>query len=268
MRKKKVIIKNSIPLEEEVGKERMEEIAEKEWKTHPPPKTLTIKSKKKYNPKSLANLVQYRKDRSKEGKLKSLSALRPMRRVEAKEAVDVEDNDKVSAIINMLPVDLIFDPAEKATFTEYVKVLLRDFNIDELSSGDIDDILSIAQMRVLELRLLKLCKDKPTNLLDATLSIEKLRKDMNKARESLGSRRKDRISVKDRSDITILDLARLFDVEKRNKLDMEERVLIEEENSLLKDISSRGYVGNSMDHDADYEDEEEDEEVEANSNDS
>ena len=105
-------------------------------------------------------------------------------------------------------------------------------------------------MRVLELRLLKLCKDKPANLLDATLSIEKIRKDMNKSRESLGSRRKDRVTIRDRSDVTILDLARLFDIERRQVLEDEEETLKEQETQLLKDIEERNYFGNSRDPDS------------------
>ncbi len=239
------------------GEEKLEELSDKEWNVAELPTKEEISKKKTKHPNarknvnSLKNLAQYNK-RSKESKKKSLEKLRYKETKETKEKLTEEISDtpsKLDSIIKLLPVEDMFDPSEQVLYKDYLSVLLSDFNVDELSSGDIDDVISMAQMRVLEIRLLKACKDKPVKLLDASMALEKLRRDMQKTKESLGSRRRDRVSLKQRTDLSIVDLAALFDNERRLVLEEEEAKLNEEEGVLAKRFDD--FPGNKNDQDAD-----------------
>ena len=236
------------------GEEKIEELADKKWNVVDLPSEKDLSEEKPTHPNarsninSRKNLAQYNK-RTKESKKKSLEKLR-YKETKEKPAEEVpEVSNKSDSIMKLLPIKDMFDPSEQILYKDYLTVLLSDFNVDELSAGDIDDVISMAQMRVLEIRLLKACKDKPTKLLDASMALEKLRRDMQKTKENLGSRRRDRVSLKQRTDISIVDLAALFDNERSLILEEEERKLNEREELWFKD---RGEcVGNKNDIDAD-----------------
>lgn len=236
------------------GKEKLDKLSNKEWKVAdlPTEEELTKKEFKhpnaRKNVNSLKNLAQYNK-RSKESKKKSLEKLRYKETKEKPSEKVSETPSKLDSIVKLLPIEEMFDPAEQVLYKDYLSVLLSDFNVDELSSGDIDDVISMAQMRVLEIRLLKACKDKPSNLLDASQALEKLRRDMHKTKESLGSRRRDRVSIRQRTDVSVVDLAALFDAERKAVLEEEEAKLNEGESKLLKDFD--GFPGNKNDIDSD-----------------
>ncbi len=245
------------------GEEKINELSDKEWKVVDLPSEEEISEKKSTHPNSRnninsrKNLAQYNK-RSKESKKKSLEKLRYKETKETKEK-PTESSDtpnKLDSIKNLLPIEDMFDPSEQVLYKNYLTVLLSDFDVNELSSGDIDDVISMAQMRVLEIRLLKACKDKPTKLLDASMALEKLRRDMQKTKENLGSRRRDRVSIKQRTDISIIDLAALFDNERKAELDAEEERLHEEGKMLLEEQSE--WAGNKNDKDAEIIGEDED----------
>lgn len=238
------------------GKEKIEELADKEWNVADLPSEEELSEEKPAHPNtrsninSRKNLAQYNK-RSKESKKKSIEKLRYKETKETKEK-PAEDSDipsKLDSIMKLLPVEDVFDPSEQVLYRDYLTVLLSDFNIDELSSGDIDDVISMTQMRVLEIRLLKACKDKPTKLLDASMALEKLRRDMQKTKESLGSRRRDRVSLRQRTDVSIVDLAALFDNEHRLILEEEDAGLIKVEDKLADRFGE--FPGNKKDVDAD-----------------
>lgn len=236
------------------GKEKLEELSDKEWKVADLP-TKEELSKKEFkhpnarkNVNSLKNLAQYNK-RSKESKKKSLEKLRYKETKEKSSEEVSETPSKLDSIVKLLPIEEMFDPSEQILYKDYLSVLLSDFNVDELSSGDIDDVISMAQMRVLEIRLLKACKDKPSNLLDASQALEKLRRDMHKTKESLGSRRRDRVSIRQRTDVSVVDLAALFDAERKAVLEEEEAKLNEGESKLLKEFDDS--PGNKNDIDSD-----------------
>lgn len=241
------------------GKEKIEKLSDKEWKVAELPseeelsKENPVHPNARNNANSRKNLAQYNK-RSKESKKKSLEKLRYK---ETKPSEEVSrTSSKLDSIIKLLPIEDMFDPSEQILYKDYLSVLLSDFNVDELSSGDIDDVISMVQMRVLEIRLLKACKNKPTNLLDASMALEKLRRDMQKTKESLGSRRRDRVSIRQRTDISVVDLAALFDNERRAVLDEEEARLNKEEGILVEEFSE--FPGNKNDQDADIIEEESD----------
>ena len=129
-----------------------------------------------------------------------------------------------------------------------IGIYLQDFDEDQLTANDMDDILSIAMNRVLEFRLLKSSKDDATAHIDASSAIEKLRKQTDKLKENLANRRKDRVDPKKFSGFSIVDLAVAFDVERKNKLLLRDDDLMEEENE--KVVQSDLTVGNRNDEDA------------------
>lgn len=235
------------------GEKKIDELSDKEWGVADLPSEEELSEKKSTHPNarsninSRKNLVQYNK-RSKEGKKKSLEKLR-YKEIKEEPAEASEPPSKLEFIKNLLPIEDVFDPSEQVLYKDYLTVLLSDFNVDELSAGDIDDVISMAQMRVLEIRLLKACKDKPTKLLDASMALEKLRRDMQKTKENLGSRRRDRVSLKQRTDVSIVDLAALFDNERRAVLEGEEAKLNKEEEIEAKRFKE--FPGNKNDIDAD-----------------
>jgi len=155
---------------------------------------------------------------------------------------------KFREVLNdLIPLDDIFEPEEKKMYEGLVAVYLKDFDEDSLTANDMDDIMSIAMNRVLEVRLLRSSKGAMGHI-DASAAIEKLRKQTEKLKENLASRRKDRIDPKKYSGFSIVDLAVSFDNEKKERMMRKASKLLEEEEEVSK---SKLLKGNRYDQDAD-----------------
>jgi len=146
-----------------------------------------------------------------------------------------------------IPTADIFTEDEAKMYEGLVGIYLNDFEEDQLTANDMDDIMSIAMNRVLEIRLLKASKDNTTMQIDASASIEKLRKQTDKLKESLASRRKDRLDPKKYSGFSIVDLALAFDLDKKSELMTRINSMKDEEDVIA---SSELLIGNSRDQDA------------------
>lgn len=156
---------------------------------------------------------------------------------------------KFKEILNdLIPSAEIFEPQELEMFNGLVGLYLNDFDETQLSANDMDDIVSIAMNRVLEIRLLKTTKGDPDAQMDASISIERVRKQTEKLKENLVTRRKDRIDPKKYAGLSIVDLAMEFDDEKKRAMfdTSKERFISEDK---LKE--SPLLVGNREDQDAD-----------------
>ena len=105
-----------------------------------------------------------------------------------------------------LPIASIFNEEEVDLYNKLVDVYIGDFEIDDLTSSDMDDILDLAKNRVLEFRLLKQGKDNIDSQIDTATTIEKLGKKNEKIKESLSSRRKDRLNPNEFKGFSIVDL--------------------------------------------------------------
>ena len=57
-------------------------------------------------------------------------------------------------IKDLIPIEEIFNDAEAAIYHDFVDVYLADFDKEDLTSGDMDDIMDFAKNRVFEFRLL------------------------------------------------------------------------------------------------------------------
>ncbi len=162
-------------------------------------------------------------------------------------------------IKEIIPIEEIFDPAEVKLYHDLVDVYMSDFDADDLTSSDVDDIMDLAKNRVLEFRLLKTAKDSDDKIdrqLDISAAVEKIKKENKVLKESLSTRRKDRINPNEFKGFSIVDLAVAFDEEKKRKLDeqiyknrAEEQVITEERSD---------YVGNRFDPDVKHREEEDD----------
>jgi hypothetical protein len=148
---------------------------------------------------------------------------------------------------SILPVADIFNDEELIMYSDLVDVYLVDFDSDDLTSSDMDDILDLAKNRVLEFRLLRDSKDSIDKQLDVAAAIEKLSKKNEKIKESLSSRRKDRINPNELKGFSIIDLAVAFNNDKKVKLkDRMDKLKIEEVEMLKK---REDYTGNRYDID-------------------
>jgi len=199
------------------------------------------KNKTRYNPRSLANLKQY-------GGTKAERIKECVERREALLAKILTQHDSPideRIFERLIPTQQILKPDEFSVYNDLVAVFLRDFSSDELNASDVDDIVSIALNRVLELRLLQQAKDNPDMLIDAAATIEKLRKHTDKLRGNLASRRIDRVDVRSKGSVSILDLAERFDRQKREELDkkLKDYQKEEAELNLLDAAEEEGLVG-------------------------
>jgi hypothetical protein len=147
----------------------------------------------------------------------------------------------------IIPIDEIFNPNEKAIYEALVDVYLKDFEADDLTSSDIDDIMSLAMNRVLEIRLLKTTKTDTDRQIDISNAIEKMRKQNEKIKENLSSRRKDRIDPNEHKGFSIVDLAVAFEENKKKELKERVRNQVEEEKEMLKKYNE--FEGNRYDLD-------------------
>lgn len=147
----------------------------------------------------------------------------------------------------VIPIDDIFVPEEKIIYEALVDVYLKDFDADDLTASDIDDIMSLAMNRVLEIRLLKTTKDDPDRQLDISNAIEKMRKQNEKIKENLSSRRKDRINPHEHKGFSIVDLAVAFEESKKKNLKEKVSLQMAEEKEALEEYNK--FEGNRYDLD-------------------
>ena len=148
---------------------------------------------------------------------------------------------------DVLPVADIFEEDELILYNKLIDVYINDFDIDDLTASDMDDILDLAKNRVLETRLLKLTKGNIEATQDVSGTIEKLTKKNDKIKESLSSRRKDRLNPNEFKGFSIVDLVVGYHQDKKKQNEERLSLLAEEEKSLLD--KRKNYKGNRDDID-------------------
>jgi len=147
----------------------------------------------------------------------------------------------------VIPIDDIFDETEKKIYYSLVDIYLNDFDKDDLTSSDMDDVMSLATNKVLEIRLLKSSKGDAAKQLDVSNAIEKLRKQTEKIKDNLSSRRKDRINPHEHKGFSIVDLAVAYDQQKKQKFADRVKLNKQEEKEAL--IEYNKFEGNKNDID-------------------
>lgn len=155
-------------------------------------------------------------------------------------------------IKEIVPIDKIFQEDEAAIYHDFVDVYLTDFDRDDLTSGDMDDIMDLAKNRVLEFRLLKTSRDDTDRQVDISTALEKIRKENKVLKENLATRRKDRINPNELKGFSIIDLAVAFDDDKKQALKEQIRKNKKEEEVILE--SRKEYSGNRYDVDTEIAD--------------
>ena len=101
--------------------------------------------------------------------------------------------------------------------------------------------------KILEIRLLKVSKDEPMGALDISSSLDKIRKQTDKVKESLSSRRRDRVDPNKLKGFSIVDLAVAFDDNKKEELEEKVRKMNIENKSAKTKMEN--YTGNRYDLD-------------------
>lgn len=149
----------------------------------------------------------------------------------------------------IIPVKDIFTEEEETIYNSLVDIYIKDFDEDELTSSDVDDIMTVAMNKVLEIRLLKTSKADPDRQMDISQSIERIRKQTEKIKDNLSARRKDRVDPNKYKGFSIVDLAVAFDDAKKFKMEKKARQLKKEQTEVLKDLKK--YPGNRYDIDGD-----------------
>ena len=152
-------------------------------------------------------------------------------------------------IKEIIPINEIFTDEEASLYHDLVDVYMNDFDQDDLTSGDMDDIMDLAKNRVLEFRLLKTSRDDADRQVDISAALEKIRKENKVLKENLASRRKDRINPNEFKGFSIVDLAVAFDEDKKFKLQEKIRNNKIEEVQVLE--ARKEYAGNRYDKDSD-----------------
>lgn len=147
----------------------------------------------------------------------------------------------------VLPVNEIFTEEELVMYNDLVDVYIADFDLDDLTSSDMDDIMDLAKNRVLEFRLLRGSKGDATKQIDIAATVEKLGKKNKEIKENLSLRRRDRINPNEFKGFSIVDLVAAYTNEKKNKLAEKMQKLKEEEATLL--AKRTDYNGNRYDPD-------------------
>lgn len=222
-----------------LGEDGIDAIIKKDWSVAdlPSEEELAKESHKskmaRTNKNSRANLVQYRKDTSPETKKKIVSKLKYKTK---RKPLDLRkffgDLIDEGALVFLEPVrEILRDSNEELFFMGLMKSFLGDFPKDELSASDFDDLISLCTNRIIEVRLLKIAKTSDKAALDAASAIERLRKNSDKIKTNLASRRTDRIDTKNKQSFSIVDIAVEFDDSRRKEL--EERAHVLEEGQKL-----------------------------------
>jgi len=242
--KEKVVTKNA---RSKLGKEKYEELLEKDWKKAKVPKNYDQRrgrDGRKLNPNSLKNLTQYR-ERTKKEKEIALGQLRFKEKVkkeekQAKKEADDKQKGLLEKILTTIPLDSIFEDSEASVFKDLLETYLKDFEEEELSALDIDDIISLAMNRVQEVRLLQYGKESPSKMIDASQSIERLRKNTEKLKDSLAARRKDRVKNFGRDGLSVVDLVVLYEKNRKEMMEEKTSSLLREEEAFLRQRSDSG----------------------------
>lgn len=149
----------------------------------------------------------------------------------------------------IIPINDIFSEDELVIYNSLVDIYMNDFDDDDLSASDLDDIMTLATNKILEIRLLKDSKGDVGKQLDITNSIEKLRKQTEKLKEGLSTRRKDRIDPNEYKGFSIVDLAVAYDQTKRTKIEEKSKKLKAEQKKIMEDI--KNFPGNRYDVEGD-----------------
>jgi len=156
---------------------------------------------------------------------------------------------KVTKMVrDLLPIADIFNEKELEMYSNLVDVYLGDFDRDDLTSSDMDDILDLAKNRVLEFRLLETSKDDAERQLDISAAMEKIHKQNKVLKENLSTRRKDRINPNEFKGFSIVDLATAFDLDRKRTLQDKVEKLKDKEQEMIK--KRKDYTGNRYDNDA------------------
>lgn len=141
---------------------------------------------------------------------------------------------------DIIPVKDMFEEDELPIYTNLIDIYLQDFDEDDLTSSDIDDIMTLATNKVLEIRMMKASVGNANKHLDYSMSMEKIRKQSDKIKDNLSARRKDRIDPNQYKGFSIVDLAVAFDDGKKLKMEIKAAKMKETQDESAKALEAYG----------------------------
>lgn len=141
---------------------------------------------------------------------------------------------------DIIPINDMFEEDELPIYNNLIDIYLKDFDEDDLTSSDIDDIMTLSTNKVIEIRIMKASKGNATSHLDYSNSLEKLRKQSDKIKDNLASRRKDRIDPNVFKGFSIVDIAVAFDDQKKAKLEAKARKMKKSQEETIKALQDYG----------------------------
>ncbi len=139
-------------------------------------------------------------------------------------------------LTQLIPIADMFEEEEIVIYNSLIDIYLKDFDEDDLTSSDIDDIMTLSTNKIIEIRLLKSSKGDADSHLNYSNSMEKLRKQSDKIKDNLASRRKDRLDPSEFKGFSVVDLAVAFDDNKKAKLERKARDMKEKQDVLLESL--------------------------------
>lgn len=212
---------------EKLGPELLSELSDEDWKvspsledTQPEPveaKDKTANRKKKTN----------KKKKSENKELTEAPIKKQRELVNPFDYILLSSIDDRAFIEPFLPArSTLKNSREEKIFYSMVNAYIGDFDFSELSSSDIESIMTLAMNKVLEERLLKYAarvpirkdgtvEDTEDNLLEISASIERYRKHNDKIKSDLANTRASRIDPKAKQNFSIVDIVVAFDENKR-----------------------------------------------------
>ncbi len=141
---------------------------------------------------------------------------------------------------DIIPIHDMFNEEEIPIYNNLIDIYLKDFDEDDLTSSDIDDIMTLATNKILEIRMMTASRGDAERHLDYSNSLEKLRKQSDKIKDNLSARRKDRIDPNAFKGFSIVDLAVAFDDAKKIKLESKARKMKEAQEEVAKSLLDYG----------------------------
>jgi len=141
---------------------------------------------------------------------------------------------------DIIPVKDMFSKEELPLYNNLIDIYLKDFDEDDLTASDIDDMMTLATNKIVEIRLMKASVGNADLHLDYSTSLEKLRNQSNKIKDNLSARRKDRVDPNKFKGFSIVDLAAAFDDSKKLKMEAKARKMQEAQEASAKALNDYG----------------------------
>lgn len=222
-------IKDTKRVADIIGENKVDEIINKDWKVADLPTEEDLAKEEHKSPKarsnvnSRKNLVQYQEKKPidiKAQAIKNLKTRIKRKNINPFELIKLQSKEKVALLKTFLPMRSVFSGADEELFCyTIVNSLLSDFDEEDLTAGDLEDIVGLAINRVMVDRLMTAASKTEMGILDVGPTIEKFRKQSKDLKANLANRRADRTDPRAKQNYSIVDLVHAYDDKRKKEFD-------------------------------------------------